>query len=272
LCTSSTTQSPIDIERVKLQYDTSTTNLKSDYRAQSGSHIKNYDGLTQKVPINDNNYNWGKITYNNKEFVLAQFHFHAPSEHTFDGLRYDMELHLVHVENLDTVNEYFVLTILFNIGEESEFLKEMQFGSLSAATDAQVEIHGSVNVFDIVKKANNDGYIKYVGSFTTPPCTENVNFIILREWQTLSSAQWSAFATSLPNTGSTPYTYASGKGNYREAQAVNGRTIFVNDGKIDNGEDLSDAQIAGATVGAVIAFIILVSIPVLCHLFFKKKR
>jgi len=271
LCGTSTSQSPIDVIRTTLQYDTSTTNLKSNYNSQSGLHIKNYDGLTQKVPAVDTT-KWGKITYLGKEYILAQFHFHAPSEHTFDGLRYDMELHLVHVEDATVVAEYFVLTILFNIGEESEFLKEVQFGSLSATTDAQVEIHHSINVWDIVSKANSQGYIKYVGSFTTPPCTENVNFVILREWQTLSATQWNAFATSLPNTGVSSYTYASGNGNYRSTQAVNSRTIFVNEGKIDNGEDLSDGQVAGIIVGSVLGFIILVSIPVLCCIYYRKKK
>ena len=33
-------------------------------------------------------------------YQLAQFHFHAPSEHTVDGVRYDAELHLVHANVL----------------------------------------------------------------------------------------------------------------------------------------------------------------------------
>jgi carbonic anhydrase len=30
--------------------------------------------------------------------TLAQFHFHAPSEHAVDGASYPMEMHLVHVD------------------------------------------------------------------------------------------------------------------------------------------------------------------------------
>lgn len=29
-------------------------------------------------------------------YKLVNMHFHAPSEHTFDGKYYDLELHLVH--------------------------------------------------------------------------------------------------------------------------------------------------------------------------------
>ena len=31
------------------------------------------------------------------QYELKQFHFHAPSEHTFNGSYYDLELHLVHI-------------------------------------------------------------------------------------------------------------------------------------------------------------------------------
>lgn len=33
-------------------------------------------------------------------YELLQFHFHTPSEHTFDGKHYPMEAHLVHKDVL----------------------------------------------------------------------------------------------------------------------------------------------------------------------------
>jgi carbonic anhydrase len=35
-------------------------------------------------------------TGQSSEFQAAQFHIHAPSEHTVDGYHYDLEVHLVH--------------------------------------------------------------------------------------------------------------------------------------------------------------------------------
>jgi len=32
----------------------------------------------------------------NKKFQSVQFHFHAGSEHTIDGKRFDLEMHTVH--------------------------------------------------------------------------------------------------------------------------------------------------------------------------------
>lgn len=34
--------------------------------------------------------------YEKSEFKVAQFHFHALSEHTIDGVRFDLEMHSVH--------------------------------------------------------------------------------------------------------------------------------------------------------------------------------
>jgi hypothetical protein len=37
-----------------------------------------------------------KLRLKGRELNLLQFHFHTPSEHAFDGLRFPMEAHLVH--------------------------------------------------------------------------------------------------------------------------------------------------------------------------------
>jgi len=107
-----------------------------------------------------------------------------------------MELHFVHADSLTAPTKYLVVTVFFNLGEENFFLKRSMFGGLSATTDATVSLNLGINPWDIMKRSNSQGYIMYNGSFTTPPCTEGVTFILLREWQTLSQAQWSAFTTS----------------------------------------------------------------------------
>ena len=48
-----------------------------------------------------------------KEFVPLQLHFHAPSEHTFNGKHYDLELHIVNA-NTDK-SQLSVLGILFDV-------------------------------------------------------------------------------------------------------------------------------------------------------------
>ena len=48
-----------------------------------------------------------------KEFTPLQLHFHAPSEHTFNGKHYDLELHIVNA-NSDK-SQLSVLGILFDV-------------------------------------------------------------------------------------------------------------------------------------------------------------
>lgn len=260
LCGTSTIQSPIDIVRQSLQHVETTTDISVSYNSQSSLSIKNSSGQTQKVTAADAT-SWGTLKYDSTNYKLAQYHFHAPSEHTFDGLRYDMELHFVHAEDATTPTKYVVVTVFFNIGEENSFLTNSMFGSLSTTTDNTVSLSTSINPWDLISKSNSQGYIMYNGSFTTPPCTEGGTFILLREWQTLSQAQWSAFTASQPNAGVTDWAYTSGLGNYRVTQAINGRAIQVNGGKLNAGSTYSDGEIAGIVIGVILAVLVFFGVP-----------
>merc|ERR1712159_916778 len=213
-----TAQSPIDIPRTSLTNNyTTTTNIQTKFTAKSGLKIKNAGGKTQKVAGS-----WGTTTWSSKTYTALQFHSHQPSEHTFDGMRYDMELHFVHQNG--TATDYLVLTALFNIGPTANaFLTDIKYASGSATTDAEVAIPGSVNIWDVLGAVQGNGeYIHYSGSFTTPPCTEGVTFVIFRDNLTMSKAQWDGYAASLP---SETFSYSGGTGNYRNVNALNGRTI-----------------------------------------------
>jgi carbonic anhydrase len=58
------------------------------------------------------------------------------------------------------------------------------------------------------------GYYRYSGSFTTPPCTEDVLWIVLRSPVELSPAQIQKFRAILD-------------GNNRPVQPLNGRKVAV---------------------------------------------
>jgi len=54
----------------------------------------------------------------------------------------------------------------------------------------------------------------YTGSFTTPPCTENVEWLVLRNKFTMSRDQIAAFSSRLNS-------------NNRPVQALNGRKLTI---------------------------------------------
>jgi len=115
------------------------------------------------------------VLYRDKKYNVAQLHMHQPSEHTFDGYRYDMELHIVHQE-ANGEKDYLVFAVYFNIGGESEFLKSIKYTTVSPTTDSSVILDEGINIWTLLKKAKGMDYISYEGSFTTPPCTEGVKF------------------------------------------------------------------------------------------------
>merc|ERR1711976_733821 len=220
-------QAPINVVRTSLSIDMNTEgNIPGSYSSLSDLKIKNAGGHTAQV-----DGKFGTTTYNSKEYSMLQFHTHQPSEHTFDGMRYDMELHFVHQQG--TAADYLVLTALFNIGPTANsFLTDIGYASGNATTDASNTIASSINVWDVLGKIQGDKqYIYYSGSFTTPPCTEGVTFIIFRDALQMSKAQWDGYVTSLP---SVTFSYTSATGNYRVVNALNGRTITQRYGVLKN--------------------------------------
>ena len=58
------------------------------------------------------------VSLNNKNFKLAQFHLHAPGEHTLDDKHMDGEIHFVHV--CDDGKALLVVGVFIQIGPKSD--------------------------------------------------------------------------------------------------------------------------------------------------------
>jgi carbonic anhydrase len=229
ICGSGTKQSPIDVKRTTMVQSTTLKDITGSYTTvSSGAKIKNDGGHTQKVmPKTDTNF--GTTTWDSKEYTMIQFHSHQPSEHTFDGMRYDMELHFVHQQG--TNSDYLVLTLYYFIsGEDNAFLNKVKYSSGSSTADATVDITDSFNVWDALQYGTDETkeYITYSGGFTTPPCTEAVTFVLFRDYLTMSKTQWDNYAKTITDT----ISYTSGTGNARNVQAVNSRTITLQYGSL----------------------------------------
>ena len=89
-----------------------------------------WNGHTSQVAINKAGQDLQTFTSNiakdkyggNKRFTGQQFHFHAGSEHTVDGLRHDLEMHTVHLANeVIGAVKYAAMGIFFS---ENEFTRQ----------------------------------------------------------------------------------------------------------------------------------------------------
>ena len=147
-----------------------------------------------------------------EKWTLAQFHFHAPSEHTVDGTSYPLEMHLVHL-NADG-KPAVVVGVFIKEGVENAALARA-FRSLPAKEGETIVPLGERIDASALLPADKS-FFTYAGSLTTPPCTEGITWYVLRtpiEW---SPAQIAAY-TKLDHLGHTN----------RPIQSLAGRVVQV---------------------------------------------
>jgi carbonic anhydrase len=142
-----------------------------------------------------------------KRFDLKQFHFHKPAEERVGGRSYDMVAHLMHKS---AEGKIAVVAVLFELGHENPFLRRlwphlpMEQGTEAVLPDVRLELDKLL--------PENRGYFTYMGSLTTPPCTEGVLWLVMKQPVGISIEQIAIFGRLYPM-------------NARPIQSANGRLI-----------------------------------------------
>src|SRR5262245_29878643 len=148
------------------------------------------------------------ITVGDQRYELQQLHFHHPSEEKVNGISYPLVAHLVHA---NAEGKLAVVAVLMANGKANDFItnvwKHVPAGEGEAAPDGV-----SVDASGLLPPAH--GYYTFTGSLTTPPCTEDVTWFVLRDPEPVSSAQVAVFAKRYPH-------------NNRPVQSLNGRTVLM---------------------------------------------
>lgn len=201
-CAKGRRQSPIDL----VDRDFSALNLekvKFEYSPAAFQVVHN--GHTVEVrPAGVN-----QIVARSKNYKLLQFHFHHPAEERFNGKGFALDAHFVHrAED----GELAVVTVLF---EEGAANPELQRLWDYMPLDSNDSVRSSEGVtFNPLSMLPTDRakYLQYIGSLTTPPCTEGVVWIVLRQPVTASAEQIALFRKMVGM-------------NARPVQPVNGRLI-----------------------------------------------
>lgn len=184
ICQAGNNQSPVNLESA---VDADLTPLKIDYKDSPLRIINN--GHTIQV-----NYQPGSfLTLDDERYELLQFHFHHPSEHKVKGEALAMELHLVHKGEKGNLA---VIGVFLTEGQSNPTLqqiwKEMPNRKGSEKTISNIEINASELL------PEDKDYYRYFGSLTTPPCSETVNWIVLKESVEISTSQVQRFAKVFP--------------------------------------------------------------------------
>ena len=136
------------------------------------------------------NYRPGSvISVGGKKYELKQFHFHMPSEETIEGKAFDMSVHLVHS---DEQGNLAVVAVLLQQGEDNPLVRELW-------NDLPQE-KGTETIFETIEidasriLPAERGYYTFSGSLTTPPCTENVMWFVLKNPVSVSQAELVQFS------------------------------------------------------------------------------
>lgn len=202
-CASGHAQSPVDLAGA---VTAAAREYRFDYAAQPPTVTHN--GHTVQV----NHPAGSTLTIDGESFALLQYHFHTPSEHTLDGVRHPMELHLVHRGDSGLA----VLGVLIRAGREHP-----AYGALSAnlPTEAGEERAGvfPLNPLALLSapgQALRSPVYRYAGSLTTPPCAEGVRWHLLAEPVELSAEQIARFQQAMGM-------------NSRPVQPLHGRAVVL---------------------------------------------
>lgn len=184
-CSAGTQQSPIDL---KAEVDVDLDVLEFDYEATPLNLVNN--GHTVQI-----NYAPGStLTLDDQTYNLLQVHFHNPSEHRVKGHSYAMEAHLVH-QNPET-DDLAVIGIFLEPGDENSVLKPIWDNMPMAAGSVRAIVDTTINIDELLP-ADTEAYYRYFGSLTTPPCSEKVNWIVMKEPVKVSLQQVERLATAV---------------------------------------------------------------------------
>ncbi len=149
-------------------------------------------------------------------YQLVQFHFHAPSEHTINGVRYDAELHLVHT---NAIGETAVIGVLLSSSIAGLPIFDTIM-ALSPTSPGEVELSQEVNVFDMLPFRKE--FYRYEGSLTTPACSESVQWFLMQDTVPITPsalAKLHSLISMFPN-------YNGYSNNNRPVADPNGRTVL----------------------------------------------
>ena len=210
LCREGRQQSPIDIALPTRGGEVPPVTLQFPPAALRIAHHEHVaDGINNGHTIQINYDDGDTLSVGETSFDLVQYHFHSPSEHTFSGRRYPMEMHMVHRASSGALA---VVGVLVAEGRHHAAFDPV-WTNLPRAKGVETHYeHITVDV-DALLPASHASY-RYQGSLTTPPCTEGVEWIVLSTPIELDRQQIDTFRAIIHD-------------NSRPVQALNGRVVLA---------------------------------------------
>jgi len=141
------------------------------------------------------NYGSGSsIVVNGVKFSLVQFHFHKPSEERIEGKSFDMVVHLVHKNMMGNLA---VVAVMLRNGAPNPLVQTL-WTHLPLQSGKEAMPKGvTINAAQFLP--TDQSYYTFLGSLTTPPCTEGVLWLVMKTPMQVSRSQIAAFSRLYEN-------------------------------------------------------------------------
>ncbi|AZN36146.1 carbonic anhydrase [Iodobacter ciconiae] len=200
LCTEGKEQSPINITT---SYAQEMEKIKFSYGMSRITVLNN--GHTIQLNIDPGSF----IEIMGSKYQLLQFHFHTPSEEAIGGIRYPMVAHLVHKSE---EGKLAVVAALIQQGTQDNPLIETLWDKMPSE-------HNETRTFDKLTYSPaallplDQSFYTFMGSLTTPPCSEGVRWLIMKNPLSISARQIARFRKEFPM-------------NARPIQSINARNVM----------------------------------------------
>jgi carbonic anhydrase len=208
-CGEGRSQSPIDIVKPSRGAAPEARLALPPAQLRIVHHEHLADGINNGHTIQINYAGADTLALGDAKYSLAQYHFHAPSEHTVDGKHVPMEMHLVHKAG---DGKLAVVGVFIREGAHNKAFDPV-WSNLPAQKG--VETHYPMVTVDVdaLLPSVRSSY-RYDGSLTTPPCSEGVKWVVMTTPIELSREQIGAFTKLIT-------------GNNRPTQPLNGRPVIT---------------------------------------------
>jgi carbonic anhydrase len=144
------------------------------------------------IQVNFPSGSW--LTVGEEKFELRQLHFHRPAEERVHGKSYDMTVHIVH-ENPQ--GKIAVIAVLLKRGKPNPAIQTIWDHLPRIKHEEQVISDVTFNASALLPQSA--GYFTYLGSLTTPPCTEDVTWFVMKAPVEISPVQLVAFSRIYPH-------------------------------------------------------------------------
>jgi len=181
---------PVDLEPVRFHYKPSAFSVLDT-------------GRTVQAQLAPGNH----IEVGGRRYELKRMQFHRPSEHRIDGRQFEMSVHLWHE---DAQGRHAVVALMLDKGAAQPAV-QMVWNNLPLEKHEENAARVMLDASTLLPADRR--YYTYMGSLTAPPCSEGVQWVVLRTPQTVSAEQLELFARLYPM-------------NARPLQAAAGRRIL----------------------------------------------